>query len=285
MPKTLNGSEVWGYDLKFYENTNIDQCETNCKNDLNCVWITSRNNKDCWLHWAHKDEKGVYLGLKNETPLYYKQATNIWTFDVGNTPGNNIIDCHEKCKNEPNCEFYAFVEGEKRCALKYGKHHDFTTRFVWRNDSEIFDCQQDVDIKARPDICATPICTKDDGSGLNRQVCKDWCRTSGGKCDNAAKAYCSANPNDKDFCGCYNFSRVPKDPALKDLKIADYPWCYAPECANSQTAYKPYNYITPGLCPSQQITVCSADFNQTAGAAASMKGITVVQNCSSTGTT
>jgi hypothetical protein len=128
----------------------------------------------------------------------------------------------------------------------------------------------------------TNLCTDESGSFLSSPKCQDWCRTSDGQCDRAAEAYCKANPTDTKFCGCYNYSKTPKDPALqnKGIPISDYPYCFATECATNSSAYKPYNFIHPGTCPSQTITVCSADMNQTAGTAATMKGIKVVQNCS-----
>ena len=195
--------DIGRYDLQRIDSINADTCEQKCRENGSCVFtnhVTNRN--ECWLKNPYRDNNNATLGIKNDTPLYYKRAMDIGGMDIGiSSSANNVFECHEKCKNEPRCHFYAFLNDNKQCYLKGASGSEVTTRFIWRNESEIFDCQQEVDIRARPDICAVPVCTKNDGSGLNKQACKDWCRTSGGKCDNAAKAYCSANPNDKDFCG------------------------------------------------------------------------------------
>lgn len=128
--------------------------------------------------------------------------------------------------------------------------------------------------KVTDEQCQPYVCGKDDGSFLSKPECRRWCVQNPGKCDAAAEAYCKANRTDTEFCGCYN---IQKDSNSKLENVFALPQCYLQQCAGSTNAYKTAAYSKPASCP--PLTICSADINQTAGGNASVKGVTIIQNC------
>jgi hypothetical protein len=93
-------------------------------------------------------------------------------------------------------------------------------------------------------------------SNISLHDCKTWClgpdNPNPGSCDSAATAYCDANQNDHDFCGCFSKNFLNTVP--NDLKPDPYFKNLAPICVSGDC--KTNGYITQSMndtkstCPS-----------------------------------
>ena len=64
-------------------------------------------------------------------------------------------------------------------------------------------------------------------SNMNTERCNEYCKDK--DCDDAMSEYCGLNPDDMDFCGCFN---VPEE--HKRLKLDSKPECYHEPCASGR---------------------------------------------------
>ncbi len=117
--------------------------------------------------------------------------------------------------------------------------------------------------------CPLNYCTS---GRLGEAQCQQWAIQNGNSdIDARVKEYCSSNPSDLNFCGCYNFTDEVKA-TQKKLEANGQnitPWCNIGNCSSNTNAYKPYN--RDKLCPTQQICIQSIDVGSTQ--AASFTGI------------
>jgi hypothetical protein len=94
------------------------------------------------------------------------------------------------------------------------------------------------------------------------------CAVPSKDCDKRVEAYCAANPNDKDFCGCSTNVLVD----ITDPKLGNSPVkCWARSCTQNVNAYQFYSFQTdpcPDICIDQSsITaigsnITDSSFNQ-----------------------
>jgi hypothetical protein len=87
--------------------------------------------------------------------------------------------------------------------------------------------------------------------------------------DEAVKAYCSRNPGNTDFCGCFNIS--PSYLALmKEVERTGttlIPWCNYTACASNPNAYKPTT-ADNGNCPAVNVCLQSVQIGSVGGESA-----------------
>ncbi len=120
-------------------------------------------------------------------------------------------------------------------------------------------------------------CKKD--NNMNRTECKDFCFNNPGLCDQAVGEYCSRNPTDTEFCGCFNIPDNLK--TLTKSGIALKPHCNISQCIKPQ-AYKTKAMIDDKACP--VLNICEQNLNITSADKSELKGInfSCVQETSST---
>jgi len=200
MSKTFPNSDIPRFDLQYFNNSaNIDDCESRCRNRSDCMWVNARGN-ECWLKTPFNNQNTT-IGLKNDTPLYYKTRGDIVQNDVGSSKVTDIYACHERCKSDPRCKFYVFAD-DGTCYLKApNASNDTTTRFILRGPDLMFDCNNEDEIRGTPSVCGPQICSKADGSGLDKGACRDWCRQNPTQCSAAINTWCTrTNSTSVDFC-------------------------------------------------------------------------------------
>jgi len=106
-------------------------------------------------------------------------------------------------------------------------------------------------------ICQTAL-----QNGVDMASCRNWAKNKppSSDIDALVSTYCSKNPSDHDFCGCYN-----TDDSFKQLQtaagsqgLALTPWCNASTCASNANAY--IATTKKGInCPPQQFCLQSVD--------------------------
>ena len=94
------------------------------------------------------------------------------------------------------------------------------------------------------------------------------CAIPSKECDQRVSAFCAANPNDKDFCGCSTNVLVD----ITDPKMGNSPIkCWAKSCTQNVNAYQFFSFQTdpcPDICIDQSSVVAlgsnitDSSFNQ-----------------------
>lgn len=89
--------------------------------------------------------------------------------------------------------------------------------------------------------------------------CRDWCKDNKNTCDQGMEQYCSANPLDLDYCGCFNFDestkKVMEQASAQGISLL--PQCNVKKCMT--TGYQTQNMLDRRECPSVQLCIQSVD--------------------------
>ena len=92
-------------------------------------------------------------------------------------------------------------------------------------------------------------------------ACQAYCVANAGKCDTAVSTYCASNPNDTNFCGCYNTQKYATIIKLLGDNAQTYiPRCSVQECASNPGAYMTNNMLNT-KCSDQQICLQQLNVN------------------------
>lgn len=191
-------------------------------------------------------------------------AFQIWDWDSA------VKNNHNKVITTDGSHIYNSTDGTNSFWLLYSDYQKCLQGGINVNDCQkdhIEDCTYAQNYLK--DECKAQVCSRSDGSFLDKPQCRDWCLEHIGQCDTGVKNYCDKNPNDKEFCGCVDGHYKTFD---KTLGIR--PECNIKQCIDVK-AYKFAQYQTSKCEP---VNICT----NTATASDLSQLTNVTQNCNVT---
>jgi len=133
-----------GSEYKKVAGKSIDQCEELCGNDSICTHTTFLKNQ-CYLKTTKPTIQPIVMGLRRGNGTFRKHLnSSLIGFDAkGSGNKNNINECEQACKDNPECMSYSFNTKSNYCYIKepaFIKDNRFMSIKNSLGDDVIYDC-------------------------------------------------------------------------------------------------------------------------------------------------